>query len=112
MCKAISLTFSKKNEDVKIKIDNRNKSKYKTATEYICEAIRDFETENNYKNDDVVTRSDIELIIKNAFDDFKHELINNDLNLYLSQSSENDSNSSLEQLEENLELDILNIEED
>ena len=108
--KAIALTFSKKNEDIKEKISYRDKVKYKTSTDYICAAVRSFEG-NKSNNTITVTKNDIELIITNALMGFKLELLKNNINIYPSKL-EKAENESLELLEENLDLVILNIEED
>lgn len=113
MCKAIALTFAKKNEDVKEKVNNRNKTKYKTATEYICAAIRSFDDKDTIATYECITKNDMELIINQALIRFKHDLLNSNMNLSTNiNNTEVAENDSLEQLEKDLDLDILNIEED
>ena len=108
--KAIALTFSKKNEDIREKISKRDKVRYKTSTDYICAAVRSFEG-NRSDNTNTVTKNDIEIIITNALMGLKLELIKNNINIHLSKL-EKVENESLEHLEEKLNLDILNVEED
>lgn len=111
MCKAIALTFSQKNRDIYEKIMNRDKSKYKNNTDYICEAIRAFQMKEDNNVTEFITKNDIELIINNALNNFKLDLMNSNVNLS-STNIEVQEDKKLELLEENLDSNILNTEED
>lgn len=111
MCKAIALTFSKKNQDIYQKIMDRDKSKYKNNTDYICAAIRAFQVQED-NNNETITKNDIELIVNNALVNFKYDLLNSNINLSADTNRKEYEDNKLELLEENLNSNILNIDED
>lgn len=68
--KPILLTFSEKNKDVYKLINDRDKKEFKQNTDYICNAIRFFETyknyvgENNIDNDTILEQKILRILEK------------------------------------------------
>ncbi|WP_317368718.1 hypothetical protein [uncultured Tyzzerella sp.] len=59
-----TLTFAKKNQDVKLILDEKKKNKV-VVTDYICEAIRFFEQNKNKEfNNSIVSNADIDKLIE------------------------------------------------
>ena len=59
-----TLTFAKKNQDVKLILDEKKKNKV-VVTDYICEAIRFFEQNINKEfNNSIVSNADIDKLIE------------------------------------------------
>lgn len=108
MAKSLALTFSKKNEDAYNKLMDRNTELYKQATDYICDAIRAFNpNDQKLENSEMIDKKEVQKLINESLENFKKDLLNNSLVL----SEEKEESESLEYLEQGLET-INNIDDD
>lgn len=95
--KAVTLSFSKKNEDIHNLLEDKKKNTAFVQNDYICDAIRFYEKNKNKINNDFDKDKIIELIDKRI-----KELIDNDLIVDKDKVEKNFNNKKLE---ENLDFD-------
>lgn len=100
--KTILLSFSEKNKDVRDLIENRDLSKFKQNTDYICNAIRFYE---NYKDIDIdnnstLNEAEIEQVMLKLLKKYKVPI----------QTTNNNDNSLINNIEK--DINDVNIDED
>lgn len=100
-----TLTFAKKNQDVKLILDKKKKNKV-VVTDYICEAIRFFEqNKNRENNNNIILNEDIDKLIEEKI----KFLIGNKIKEVKEEISVDDNNINLE---DDYGLDDSDLEED
>lgn len=96
----VTLTFSKKNEDVKDILDKKRKEKKIKITDYICECIRFYENSDRHNINDISEDKIKDIVEKHMID------ILNNSNISIPVKS----NHEIDSLEDN--LDDIDIDED
>lgn len=105
--KAITLSFSRKNEDIFNLLEDKKKDKGFNQNDYICEAIRFYE-ENKDKIASNLDEYRIKELIDKKIEELKKELMNGDISIDLNAKEEFDD----KKLEENLNFDMSILEDD
>ncbi|WP_270943152.1 hypothetical protein [Romboutsia lituseburensis] len=102
-----TLTFAKKNQDVKSILDDKKKNKI-IITDYICEAIRFYEGNRNreFNNNNTISNIDIEKLIEDKIKVALGSNISNKINGDLTNEVEEYN------LEDTRDIDDCDIEED
>jgi len=106
---AVTLSFSKKNEDVsKILQEYKANLNSFNQNDFVCEAIR-FYVKNKDKSFSNLNEERVKKIIDERFEDFRKELLGKELSLDLEQEKEKFDNKLLEG---NINIDASLLEDD